>query len=929
MNSRLLSAYTGTTRTFTIAATRDDAPYVFPAGCSVIFTAKRSRLDPDSAAVFQKALGYGITVSGRNALLQLVPEDLVSIVAEFTRLEWDLKAQEAEGGPYIVAEGLLEVRRAVTEGIQSAVPIYTSQPPVPGGGTGEGAPLSNTAAAALGATASAGTSSAAARGDHVHARPSLAELGAASASHTHAAADITQDATHRFVTDAEKTTWNAGGSGVDQTARDSAAAAQSTADIADTRSMFASDAAASALSRANHTGTQAAATIDQDSTHRFVTDSEKATWNSTASGGLANPMTTAGDIIVGGSAGTPARLGIGSEGQSPIVRSGALVYETPAAGSGSGPGYGIFQYSSDVHLHFAGDSLSNPEAGRTSWPEKLYDNNAWLSSRVSAVTNSATPGRTMAGVVTAYTASDYPNRGGNQSWYFLWVGANNIAGSSPDTGAFITAWIAHLQQLRTDGWSKIVAFTIMRRSDGTNGAPTEAARQVINAVIRRRSDLWDYLIEPDVLFPDETNTTWFDGNIHLTAEADARLAKHVAWVLSSGGAYNLTSGAPVTAPVAANQLAPIAAHTFFGNNTGATAAPSALTAAQVAAELPAFVGDSGAGGTKGLVPAPSAGDSAAGKFLKADGTFAVPPAASGMSNPLTTAGDLLVGGASGTPSRLGIGSAGQVLQVVDGVAAWAANAAGFSNPMTTAGDLIVGGTGGAAQRLAIGPIMGSLAAHPNGSLFWRNDRSVAAFEEDFLIGIKLLTATVTGTSAAAAMDNTVAGCGVLKLETGSTATGRAVLHGGTTTYNAYRIGTTPTFFRAYCRIPVLSDSTDTFTYFLGLNNQYGGNIPTGEQIMFSYTHGEDGGNWRLTCRTGSSESTTNGVAVAIDTDYRLEWFYDGSTVTGWVNGTNIGTISTNIPTGAMGPIICLLKSVGTTNRAAWIDYVGLFALPTR
>jgi hypothetical protein len=37
--------------------------------------------------------------------------------------------------------------------------------------------------------------------------------------------------------------------------------------------------------------------------------------------------------------------------------------------------------------------------------------------------------------------------------------------------------------------------------------------------------------------------------------------------------------------------------------------------------LNALVGDSGAGGTKGLVPAPAAGDAAAGKFLKADGTW--------------------------------------------------------------------------------------------------------------------------------------------------------------------------------------------------------------------------------------------------------------------------------------------------------------------
>lgn len=46
------------------------------------------------------------------------------------------------------------------------------------------------------------------------------------------------------------------------------------------------------------------------------------------------------------------------------------------------------------------------------------------------------------------------------------------------------------------------------------------------------------------------------------------------------------------------------------------------TPTQLTADLIAVVGDSGAGGTKGLVPAPAAGDAAASKYLKADGTWA-------------------------------------------------------------------------------------------------------------------------------------------------------------------------------------------------------------------------------------------------------------------------------------------------------------------
>lgn len=52
---------------------------------------------------------------------------------------------------------------------------------------------------------------------------------------------------------------------------------------------------------------------------------------------------------------------------------------------------------------------------------------------------------------------------------------------------------------------------------------------------------------------------------------------------------------------------------------------------QVTADLIAMVGDSGSGGTKGLVPAPSAGDAAASKFLKADGTWTAVTATGGGS----------------------------------------------------------------------------------------------------------------------------------------------------------------------------------------------------------------------------------------------------------------------------------------------------------
>jgi hypothetical protein len=82
------------------------------------------------------------------------------------------------------------------------------------------------------------------------------------------------------------------------------------------------------------------------------------------------------------------------------------------------------------------------------------------------------------------------------------------------------------------------------------------------------------------------------------------------------------------------KLAQVSTATFKGRATAGTGDPEDLTATQATALLNAMVGDSGAGGTKGLVPAPAAGDAAAGKYLKADGSYAVPPGSAGAADGL-------------------------------------------------------------------------------------------------------------------------------------------------------------------------------------------------------------------------------------------------------------------------------------------------------
>jgi len=93
---------------------------------------------------------------------------------------------------------------------------------------------------------------------------------------------------------------------------------------------------------------------------------------------------------------------------------------------------------------------------------------------------------------------------------------------------------------------------------------------------------------------------------------------HTGEVTSTGDGATVIANDVVTNA----KLANMAANTIKGNNTGGVADPLDLTATQTTAMLNNFVGDSGAGGTKGLVPAPAAGDAAANKYLKANGNWA-------------------------------------------------------------------------------------------------------------------------------------------------------------------------------------------------------------------------------------------------------------------------------------------------------------------
>lgn len=86
-----------------------------------------------------------------------------------------------------------------------------------------------------------------------------------------------------------------------------------------------------------------------------------------------------------------------------------------------------------------------------------------------------------------------------------------------------------------------------------------------------------------------------------------------------------------------------------------------------------------------------------------------------MANPMTTAQDIIVGGTSGAPARLGVGSEGQVLKVTSGVVGWGTDSTGGSPAFSDVGagtntNALVVGTGGSLGTSGSGTIAATTSA---------------------------------------------------------------------------------------------------------------------------------------------------------------------------------------------------------------------------
>ncbi len=189
-------------------------------------------------------------------------------------------------------------------------------------------------------------------------------------------------------------------------------------------------------------------------------------------------------------------------------------------------------------------------------------------------------------------------------------------------------------------------LSVIGRSANTTGNVADITAGTDNFVLRRSGTTLDFglLVNANV---DAAAAIAFSKLATLTStNILVGSAGNVATSVAMSG--DVTIGNTGVTAIGANKvtlamMAQVATPSFLGRTSASTGNVESLTVTQATALLNAFVGDSGLGGTKGLVPAPAAGDAAALKFLKADGTWAAPAGAGDVVGPSSShAGGLVL-----------------------------------------------------------------------------------------------------------------------------------------------------------------------------------------------------------------------------------------------------------------------------------------------
>lgn len=376
------------------------------------------------------------------------------------------------------------------------------------------------------------------------------------------------------------------------------------------------------------------------------------------------------------------------------------------------------------------------------------------------------------------------------------------------------------------------------------------------------------------------------------------------------------------APVLFNAAGGTPSSMTLTNATGLPVAGSGTGVASLTAYAPIFGGTT----STGAVQSGTVGSS--GQILTSNGAGALPTfqnAAAGFANPMTTAGDLIYGASGGTATRLA-GASGVLHSTGAATPTWAA--VNLASEVT--GDLPLSNVVQIGSNTVLGNVSTSTAdaaALSEASLrdIVFNTKKYDRIYSTFLGGTSEFLSFTSGTAAIVTYSGVGGDTnhnGMVRMSAGTTTTGLAFLRTGNLSSIVPANGEI-SYDAVVKTDATLSDGTDTYILYSGLSNDNAAEPAHG--LYFRYSHSVNGGEWQFISRNSSAETAVDtNVLVATSTFYRTTIVLNaaGTSAEGFINGTSIGTITTNLPSGVVfGITTGIRKTAGTNNRNFDCDFI--------
>ena len=159
--------------------------------------------------------------------------------------------------------------------------------------------------------------------------------------------------------------------------------------------------------------------------------------------------------------------------------------------------------------------------------------------------------------------------------------------------------------------------------------------------------------------------------------------------------------------------------------------------------------------------------------------------------------------------------------------------------------------------------------------------------------------------------------GTVALSTSTSSTGGGSISTG---HTPIVVGAGAVSIGAVINLADLASVGEDYDFAFGIASSLVSAGTPSDGIYFRYERGTDT-EWLYACRASSTGSeTASGVTVAADwVKLEIEINADATSVVFKIDGSTVGTVTTNIPSANLQPEFAIKKSAGTTARVAYVD----------